>query len=882
MEKILEKTYDPKDIEERLYEKWMNKRYFHAEVDKKKKPFTIVMPPPNITGKLHMGHALDNTMQDILIRFKRMQGFNALWQPGTDHASIATEVKIIQQLKEQGIDKNDLGREGFLEKAWEWKKEYGGTIISQLKKIGSSCDWERERFTMDEGCSKAVTEVFIKLYEKGLIYKGSRIINWCPVCHTSISDAEVEHEEQAGHFWHIKYPIAGTGDFVEIATTRPETMLGDTAVAVHPQDERYQHLIGKKVILPLVNREILIVGDEYVDKDFGTGVVKITPAHDPNDFEVGKRHGLEEINIMNDDATMNENGGKYAGMPRYEARKEIIKDLDKLGLLVKVEDHVHNVGTHDRCNTTVEPFIKQQWFVKMEELAKPAIEALRTKELEFVPERFDKIYLHWLENIRDWCISRQLWWGHRIPAYYCEKCGEITVSKEVPGICPKCGHNHLVQDEDTLDTWFSSALWPFSTLGWPDQTEDLDYFYPTNVLVTGYDIIFFWVIRMVFSSYEHMGKSPFEKVLIHGLIRDAEGRKMSKSLGNGIDPLEIIDKYGADALRLTLITGNAPGNDMRFYLERVEASRNFANKVWNASRFIMMNFEKAEVMETMEPAQLTQADKWILSKVNTLAKDVTENMEKFELGIAVQKIYDFIWEEFCDWYIEMVKPRLYNDTDETKAAALYTLKKVLIDSLKLLHPYMPFITEEIFCTLQSREESIMISEWPVYKEVLNFGTDEEAVEIIKAAVKGIRNVRTEMNVPPSKKATVIVVSVNDKLREIFSNSKVFFAALGYASEVLVQADKEGISSDAVSAVIPEAAIYMPFAELVEIEKEIERLEKEKTKLEGELKRVTGMLNNEKFVSKAPEAKLREEREKLEKYLNMMAQVTERLEHFKKM
>lgn len=882
MEKILEKTYDPKDIEERLYEKWMNKRYFHAEVDKKKKPFTIVMPPPNITGKLHMGHALDNTMQDILIRFKRMQGFNALWQPGTDHASIATEVKIIQQLKEQGIDKNDLGREGFLEKAWEWKKEYGGTIISQLKKIGSSCDWERERFTMDEGCSKAVTEVFIKLYEKGLIYKGSRIINWCPVCHTSISDAEVEHEEQAGHFWHIKYPIAGTGDFVEIATTRPETMLGDTAVAVHPQDERYQHLIGKKIILPLVNREILIVGDEYVDKDFGTGVVKITPAHDPNDFEVGKRHGLEEINIMNDDATMNENGGKYAGMPRYEARKEIIKDLDKLGLLVKVEDHVHNVGTHDRCKTTVEPFIKQQWFVKMEELAKPAIEALRTKELEFVPERFDKIYLHWLENIRDWCISRQLWWGHRIPAYYCEKCGEITVSKEVPGICPKCGHNHLVQDEDTLDTWFSSALWPFSTLGWPDQTEDLDYFYPTNVLVTGYDIIFFWVIRMVFSGYEHMGKSPFEKVLIHGLIRDAEGRKMSKSLGNGIDPLEIIDKYGADALRLTLITGNAPGNDMRFYLERVEASRNFANKVWNASRFIMMNFEKAEVMETMEPAQLTQADKWILSKVNTLAKDVTENMEKFELGIAVQKIYDFIWEEFCDWYIEMVKPRLYNDTDETKAAALYTLKKVLIDSLKLLHPYMPFITEEIFCTLQSREESIMISEWPVYKEVLNFGTDEEAVEIIKAAVKGIRNVRTEMNVPPSKKATVIVVSVNDKLREIFSNSKVFFAALGYASEVLVQADKEGISSDAVSAVISEAAIYMPFAELVEIEKEIERLEKEKTKLEGELKRVTGMLNNEKFVSKAPEAKLREEREKLEKYLNMMAQVTERLEHFKKM
>lgn len=880
MEKNLEKTYNPKDIEERLYEKWMNKRYFHAEVDKKKKPFTIVMPPPNITGKLHMGHALDNTMQDILIRFKRMQGFNALWQPGTDHASIATEVKIIEQLKSQGIDKNDLGRDAFLEKAWEWKKEYGGTIISQLKKIGSSCDWERERFTMDEGCSKAVTEVFIKLYEKGYIYKGSRIINWCPVCQTSISDAEVEHEEQAGHFWHINYPIVGSNEFVEIATTRPETMLGDTAVAVHPEDERYQHLIGKKVILPLMNKEIPVLADSYVDKEFGTGVVKITPAHDPNDFEVGKRHNLQEINIMNDDATINQNGGKYASMDRYAARKLIVKELDKLGLLVKIEDHVHNVGTHDRCKTTVEPLIKQQWFVKMEELAKPAIEALKTKELEFVPERFEKTYLHWLENIRDWCVSRQLWWGHRIPAFYCDKCGEVTVSKEVPDTCPKCAHNHLTQDEDTLDTWFSSALWPFSTLGWPEQTEDLEYFYPTNVLVTGYDIIFFWVIRMVFSGYEHMGKSPFEKVLIHGLIRDSEGRKMSKSLGNGIDPLEIIDKYGADALRLTLITGNAPGNDMRFYLERVEASRNFANKVWNASRFIMMNFEKAEVNERMDSTQLTQADKWILSKVNTLAKDVTENMEKFELGIAVQKIYDFIWEEFCDWYIEMVKPRLYNDADETKAAALYTLKKVLIDSLKLLHPYMPFITEEIFCTLQSKEESIMISEWPVYKEELNFAADEEAVEIIKAAVKGIRNVRAEMNVPPSKKATVIVVSENDKLREIFCNSKVFFAALGYASEVLVQADKEGISSDAVSAVIPEAAIYMPFAELVEIEKEIERLEKEKAKLEGELKRVTGMLSNEKFVSKAPEAKLKEEKEKLEKYTNMMAQVTERLEHFK--
>lgn len=876
----LEKTYNPHEIEERLYEKWINKKYFHAKVDRSKKPFTIVMPPPNITGKLHMGHALDNTMQDILIRFKRMQGYNALWQPGTDHASIATEVKITEQLKSQGIDKKELGREGFLKKAWEWKEEYGGTITSQLKKLGSSCDWERERFTMDEGCSKAVTEVFVKLYEKGYIYKGSRIINWCPVCHTSISDAEVEHEEQKGHFWHIKYPISGSSEFVEIATTRPETMLGDTAVAVHPEDERYTHLIGKKVILPIVNKEIPIIADAYVDREFGTGVVKITPAHDPNDFEVGKRHNLEEINIMNDDGTINERGGKFAGMDRYEARTQIVKELEESGLLVKVEEHVHNVGTHDRCKTTIEPLIKQQWFVKMDELAKPAIEAIKNGDLEFVPEHFDKTYLHWLENIRDWCISRQLWWGHRIPAYYCDRCGEVTVSKEAPDTCPKCGHNHLTQDEDTLDTWFSSALWPFSTLGWPEKTEELDYFYPTNVLVTGYDIIFFWVIRMVFSGYEHTGQSPFEKVLIHGLIRDSQGRKMSKSLGNGIDPLEIIESYGADALRLTLITGNAPGNDMRFYMERVEASRNFANKVWNASRFILMNFEKAEVPDIMDVSSLTAADRWILSKVNTLNKEVTENMEKYELGIAVQKIYDFIWEEFCDWYIEMVKPRLYNEADETKAAALWTLKTVLIDSLKLLHPYMPFITEEIFCTLQEKEESIMISEWPVYREEYNFKKEEEAVEIIKAAVKGIRNVRTEMNVPPSKKARVIVVSENPKIRDVFNNSKIFFATLGYASEVLVQEDKTGVDSDAVSAVIPEATIYIPFAELVDVKKEIERLEKEKIKIEGELKRVNGMLNNANFVSKAPESKINEEKEKLEKYTNMMEQITERLKQFK--
>lgn len=882
MGKELEKNYDPKAIENKLYEKWLNKKYFSAKVDKKKKPFTIVMPPPNITGKLHMGHALDNTLQDILIRFKRMQGFEALWIPGTDHASISTEVKVINKLKEEGIDKRELGREGFLKATWEWKEEYGNTITSQLKKIGTSCDWDRERFTMDEGCSKAVEEVFVNLYNRGYIYKGSRIINWCPVCQTSISDAEVEHEEQAGHFWHIKYPVVGTEEFVEIATTRPETLLGDSAVAVHPEDERYQHLIGKMVMLPLVNKEIPVIADTYVDKEFGTGVVKITPAHDPNDFEVGKRHNLPEINIMNDDATINELGGKYAGMDRYEARKAMVADLDALGLLVEVEDHTHNVGTHDRCKTTVEPLIKQQWFVKMEELAKPAIEALKNGDLEFVPDRFDKTYLHWLENIRDWCISRQLWWGHRIPAFYCDKCGEIVIAKESekPSVCPKCGHDHLTQDEDTLDTWFSSALWPFSTLGWPEKTEELDYFYPTDVLVTGYDIIFFWVIRMVFSGYEHMKQVPFHKVLIHGLVRDSQGRKMSKSLGNGIDPLEVIDNYGADALRLTLITGNAPGNDMRFYHERVEASRNFANKVWNASRFIMMNIEKAEVSETIDLSTLTQADKWILSKVNTLAKDVTDNLDKFELGIAVQKIYDFIWEEFCDWYIEMVKPRLYNDEDETKAAVLWTLKTVLINSLKLLHPYMPFVTEEIFCTLQDKEESIMISSWPEFKEEWNFTADEEAVETIKTAVKGIRNVRSEMNVPPSKKATVIVVSENEKVRQIFEDSKVFFATLGYASEVKIQANNEGIPSDAVSTVIHDATIYMPFAELVDIEKEIERLEKEKARLEGELNRVKGMLSNERFVSKAPQAKIDEEKAKLDKYSNMMEQVVERLNQFK--
>ena len=874
MSKELEKTYNPSEIEDRLYQKWLDNKYFYAEVDHSKKPFTIVIPPPNITGKLHMGHALDETMQDILIRFKKMQGYNTLWQPGTDHASIATEVKIIEALKEEGIEKEELGREKFLERAWKWKEEYGGTIVSQLKKLGSACDWDRERFTMDEGCSKAVEEVFIKLYEKGYIYKGSRIINWCPVCQTSISDAEVEHVDQAGHFWHIKYPVVGTDDYLEIATTRPETMLGDTAVAVHPDDERYTHLVGKMLELPLCGRQIPIVADEYVDKEFGTGAVKITPAHDPNDFEVGRRHDLPVINVMNDDATINENGGRYEGMERYEARKAIVKDLEEQGYLVKIKEHEHNVGTHDRCKATIEPMVKPQWFVKMDELAKPAIEAVKNGDIKFVPERYTKTYLHWLENIRDWCISRQLWWGHRIPAYYCDECGETVVAKEKPEVCPKCGCTHFTQDEDTLDTWFSSALWPFSTLGWPEQTEELDYFYPTNVLVTGYDIIFFWVVRMVFSGYEHTGKAPFDTVLIHGLVRDDKGRKMSKSLGNGIDPLEVISQYGADALRFTLVTGNAPGNDMRFYMERVEASRNFANKVWNASRFMMMNFEQADFSHVELP-DLTSADRWILSKFNTLAKDVTDNMDKYELGIAVQKLNDFIWEEFCDWYIEMVKPRLYNDEDNTKAAALWTLKKVLSESLKLLHPFMPFITEEIYCNLTG-EESIMLASWPEYRKEYSFAQEEAAVELMKEAVRGIRNIRAEMNVSPKKKAKVFVVSEKKEVRDIFEQGRVFFGTLGYASEVCVQADKEGIAGDAVSTVVPDAVIYMPFAELVDIEKEIERLKKEQKKLDGEIKRCEGMLNNERFLSKAPEQKVEEEKEKLSKYRQMLEKVEERL------
>jgi len=882
MSKELAKTYDPKGIEDRLYKKWEDNGYFHAQADRSKKPFTIVMPPPNITGQLHMGHALDNTMQDILIRYKRMQGYNALWQPGTDHAAIATEVKVIDSLKKQGIDKNDLGREGFLEKCWEWKDEYGSRIINQLKKMGSSADWSRERFTMDKGCSDAVLEVFIKLYEKGLIYKGSRIVNWCPVCKTSISDAEVEHEEQDGFFWHINYPVVGeAGRFVEIATTRPETLFGDTAVAVNPDDERYQDIIGKMLKLPMTDREIPVIADSYVDKEFGTGCVKITPAHDPNDFEVGKRHNLEEIVVINDDATMNSKAGKYAGMDRYECRKALVEDLEKEGLLVKVVPHSHNVGTHDRCGTTVEPMIKQQWFVKMDDLIKPAVEGVKNGDIKLLPKRMEKTYFNWTDNIRDWCISRQLWWGHRIPAYYCDECGEMVVSKNAPEKCPKCGCTHMTQDPDTLDTWFSSALWPFSTLGWPEKTEDLDYFYPNDVLVTGYDIIFFWVIRMIFSGYEQMGKAPFHTVLFHGLVRDSQGRKMSKSLGNGIDPLEVIDKYGADALRLTLITGNAPGNDMRFYWERVEASRNFANKVWNASRFIMMNLEG---MEVTKPAisDLAPEDKWILSAVNTLTKDVTENMDKFELGIAVQKVYDFIWDEFCDWYIEIAKVRTYKKDEDARAAnsALWTLRTVLGQALKLLHPYMPFITEEIYCTLNPQEETIMLADWPVYKEEWNFSAEEEMLAHVKELVKGIRNLRTEMDVPPSRKAKVFIVSEDKALCETFESMKKTYQNLISASEIDVQSDKAGIGEDAVSVVIPGAVVYMPLEDLVDMEKEKERLLKEEERLKKELARSHGMLNNEKFVSKAPAAKIQEEKDKLVKYEQMMATVQERLAQMK--
>ena len=876
----LSKTYNPKDFESRLYSEWVEKGYFKSSPNPNKKPFTIMLPPPNITGQLHMGHALDHTLQDILIRWKRMDGYETLWQPGTDHASIATEVKVVERIKEQeGKTKYELGREEFLKRAMDWRNEFGRKIVDQMKQLGDSCDWDRERFTMDEGCNEAVTEFFVKLYEKGQIYRGNRIINWCPDCKTTLSDAEVEHEEHDGKFYHIKYPIAGSDEFLEIATTRPETMLGDTGIAVNPEDERYKHLVGKHAILPLVGRELIIVADDYVDLEFGTGAVKMTPAHDPNDYEVGQRHNLEKINVMNEDGTMNKLAGKYEGMDRYECRKQLIADLDEAGYLIAIKDHNHNVGSCYRCHTVIEPRLSDQWFVKMDELAKPAIEILKKQELKFVPDKFDKTYLQWLENIRDWCISRQLWWGHQIPAYYCQDCGEVIVAKSMPEAC-KCGCTNLKQDEDVLDTWFSSALWPFSTLGWPNSTEELNYYYPTSVLVTGYDIIFFWVVRMAFAGMFCMNEKPFEHVLIHGLVRDSQGRKMSKSLGNGIDPLEVIDQYGADALRFMLATGNSPGNDMRFYMERVEAARNFANKLWNASRFVFMNID-TEIMEgvTRESVKdnLTLADKWIISRVNNVVKEVSDNMDKFDLGIAAQKIYDFAWSEYCDWYIEIVKPRLYSEDKEAKQTALYTLTYVLEKILKLLHPYMPFITEEIYTHLPTVEGSIVISQWPHYNEEDNMAKEEDMMNLTMDGIRNIRNVRSEMNVPPSKKAKVIIVPTEEK-KEAMEAGKDYFVTLASASEVEIVSDETNIPEDAVSVVIDGVKIFIPLDELVDFAKEIERLNKEKAKLESEIKRVNGKLSNEGFVSKAPEALINAEKAKKEKFEEMMKSVVERLEN----
>ena len=873
----INKTYNPKEVEERLYNTWVEKGYFTPTPDKTKEPFTIVIPPPNVTGQLHMGHALDETLQDILIRYKRMAGFNALWIPGTDHAGIATQIKVEEVLrKEEGKTRYDLGREKFVEKVWEWKKLYGDRIINQLKKLGSSCDWTRERFTMDEGCSKAVKEVFVNLYKKGLIYQGSRIINWCPRCITALSDAEVEHAEQAGHFWHIKYPVKGSDEFVVIATTRPETLFGDTAVAVNPEDERYKDIIGKTLLLPRTDREIPVIADAYVDKEFGTGCVKITPAHDPNDFEVGLRHDLAQIKVLNDDATMNHYAGKYEGMDRYECRKQMIKDLDEMGLLVKVEDHSHNVGQCYRCGTTVEPIISKQWFVKMNSLAQPAIDAVKKKDTEFVPEHFEKVYFHWLENIRDWCISRQLWWGHRIPAFYCDDCGEMVVTKEDGAVCSKCG-KPMRQDPDTLDTWFSSALWPFSTLGWPDKTEDLSYFYPTSVLVTGYDIIPFWVMRMMFSGIEHTGEVPFKYVFIHGLVRDAQGRKMSKSLGNGVDPLEVIDEFGADALRFTLATGNAPGNDMRFSTERVTASRNFANKIWNASRFVQMNLT---IDELCVPAasELALEDKWILDKLNRLVSEVTENLDKFELGVAVAKLYDFIWDEFCDWYIELVKPRLYDTENPTNKTAQQVLSYVLSNTLKLLHPFMPFITEEIWLSLPHEGESIVIANWPIADDTLSFPAEAAQMEMMKGALKAVRNKRAEMNIPPSKKAAMFIVTDHT---ELFQNGAVFFQKLASASDVTVLKDKSTVGENTVAVIVDGAQIYIPLGELVDFEKELKRLEEEKKHLLGEIKRVEGKLSNKGFVDKAPARVVEEEKAKGEKYREMLQKVEESLSAFQK-
>ena len=868
MSKELEKQYNPKNVEDRIYKTWLDNKYFHAVRDESKKSYTIVIPPPNITGQLHMGHALDNTLQDILIRYKRMSGYDTLWVPGTDHASIATEAKIVEAMRKEGITKEDIGREKFLERAWDWKKQYGGRIVEQLKKLGSSCDWDRERFTLDEGCSKAVKEVFVRLYEKGLIYRGERIVNWCPKCLTSISDAEVEYEDQAGHFWHLRYPLADGSGYLELATTRPETMLGDTAVAVHPDDERYKSLVGKTLILPIVHREIPIIADEYVEPEFGTGCVKITPAHDPNDFEVGLRHNLEVIDTFTPDAHIKEGWGRYSGMDRFEARKAIVEDLEKEGALVRIEDYSHNVGTCYRCHSNIEPRVSKQWFVKMEPLAKPAIEAVRSGETKFVPERFDKTYYHWMENIKDWCISRQLWWGHRIPAWYCDDCGEINVAREKPCKCKKCGGENLTQDPDTLDTWFSSALWPFSTLGWPDDTPDLRHYFPTDTLVTGYDIIFFWVARMIFSSCEQMGKAPFNTVLIHGLVRDAQGRKMSKSLGNGIDPLEIIDKYGADALRFTLATGNSPGNDMRFSDEKVEASRNFANKLWNAARFVLMNLGEDEPAPHV-PENLALEDKWILSKFNTLVRDVTDNLDKFELGLAVQKLYDFIWDILCDWYIELCKIRLNSDDEKAKSTAKAVLVYVMSNTLKLLHPFMPFITEEIWQTLPHDGDTIMLSPWCKYNEKLAFRSEEEQMESIMTAIKAVRNRRAEMNVAPSKKAEVFIETAKP---EIFEAGTTFFKRLASASDVKI-ADSFDIDGT-VSIVTADATIKLPLAELVDFEAERARLNKELAAAEKDLAFTNNKLNNQGFMSKAPEKVINEIKEKAAKYNEKIALLKE--------
>ena len=873
--KLIEKNYEPKDFEERIYSNWLEKRYFEAHNDSDKKPFTIVMPPPNITGVLHMGHGMDNTLQDIIVRYKRMQGFETLWVPGIDHASIATEAKIVEQMRKEGITKEDLGREKFLERAWAWKEKYGGTILNQLKKMGVSCDWSRVSFTMDEHLTKAVKKVFVDMYNKGQIYKGERMINWCPKCMTSISDAEVEYEEEAGHLWHIRYKTPDGKDEIIVATTRPETMLGDTAVAVHPDDERYTHLIGKTVVLPIMNKEIPIVADEYVEKEFGTGAVKITPAHDPNDFEVGLRHNLEVIKVFTDDAHMNDLVPKYEGMDRLTARKAIVEDLEKLGALVKTENYSHNVGKCYRCHETVEPAVSKQWFMKMKELAKPANEAVRSGEMKFIPERFDKIYFSWMDNVKDWCISRQLWWGHRIPAYYCEECGEMTVSAEEVTTCPKCGSHKMHQDEDTLDTWFSSALWPFATLGWPDETPDFKKFFPTDVLVTGYDIIFFWVARMLFSSIEHTGKVPFKHVLIHGLVRDELGRKMSKSLGNGVDPLEVIDKYGADSFRYALVQGTAPGNDMRYLPEKIEAGRNFANKLWNASRFAMMNFGESELKH--DESKMCIEDKWVLSKANTAVKEITDCMEKYEFGVAIQKIMELIRDEICDWYIEMIKPRLYDMTNETRDEALYTLNEILKISLKLLHPFMPFITEEIYMNLKHNDESIMISAWPKYDEKNNYKQEEEDIELIKEIIKNTRNIRANMNVAPSRKASMIFVTENSRVIE---EGKSFIEKLASADKIIIQKDKSGISDTAVSIAAPGMEIYIPFDELVDIDKEIERLEKELLTYQNEIKRVEKMLSNEGFVAKAPASKIEEEKAKKVKYEELLIKTEERISSLK--